>query len=163
MVDIKSAISIEELSVIEQLAFEIWNEHYTPIIGKAQVDYMLDKFQSSTAMQLQIKEGYKYYSINLQTKPVGYLSYLINEDDLFLSKIYILKTERGKKIGKQAINFTVNQAQLHNCKTITLTVNKNNLDSIKAYEKLGFNKDSKIVLDIGNGFVMDDYKMVKQL
>ena len=30
-----------DLAAIETLAIEIWNEHYTPIIGKKQVDYML--------------------------------------------------------------------------------------------------------------------------
>ena len=49
-----------------------------------------------------------------------------------------------------------------NCKSISLTVNKYNTDSIKAYEKMGFEKIDSVVMDIGNGYVMDDYVMKKE-
>jgi RimJ/RimL family protein N-acetyltransferase len=42
-------------------------------------------------------------------------------------------------------------------------VNKNNVNSIKVYEKLGFKKTGPVIQDIGNGFVMDDYKMEKDI
>jgi diphthamide synthase (EF-2-diphthine--ammonia ligase) len=37
------------IGIVESLAKEIWIEHYTPIIGRPQVDYMLENFQSSQA------------------------------------------------------------------------------------------------------------------
>jgi RimJ/RimL family protein N-acetyltransferase len=46
---------------------------------------------------------------------------------------------------------------------IALTVNKNNVNSIKAYEKMGFKNVGSVVQDIGSGYVMDDYKMEKTL
>jgi ribosomal protein S18 acetylase RimI-like enzyme len=42
-----------------------------------------------------------------------------------------------------------------------LTVNKNNVNAIKAYEKMGFRNVGSLVQDIGDGFVMDDYAMEK--
>ena len=44
-------------------------------------------------------------------------------------------------------------------KKIQLTVNKNNINTIKAYEKWGFKTIDSVVTDIGYGFVMDDYIM----
>ena len=55
MIKIVPASSFQQLKVIEKLAHDIWNEHYIPIIGKTQVDYMLDKFQNVDAMLLQIQ------------------------------------------------------------------------------------------------------------
>jgi ribosomal protein S18 acetylase RimI-like enzyme len=52
-------------------------------------------------------------------------------------------------------------ARENKCSKITLNVNKKNAGSIKAYEKYGFNNIGSIVNDIGNGFIMDDYKMEK--
>jgi RimJ/RimL family protein N-acetyltransferase len=49
------------------------------------------------------------------------------------------------------------------CKSIDLTVNKYNTNSIKAYEKMGFEKIDSVVMDIGNGYVMDDYVMKKEV
>ena len=41
-----------------------------------------------------------------------------------------------------------------------LTVNKGN-PSVQAYQRLGFSIAAEIVMDIGGGFVMDDYRMEK--
>ena len=158
-----SVTSSHQLKTIEELASIIWNEHYIPIIGKAQVDYMLNKFQNVESMSQQIKVGYSYFTINYEGIAVGYLAYKIESSDLFLSKIYILKEYRGKGFGRKAMLFITNQALNNNCKSISLTVNKNNTNSINAYQKVGFNKVEELVIDIGNGFVMDDFKMVKDL
>ena len=49
------------------------------------------------------------------------------------------------------------------CSTLILNVNKNNVQAIRAYEKNGFAIREAVVVDIGGGFVMDDYVMAKPL
>ena len=44
-----------------------------------------------------------------------------------------------------------------------LNVNRNNTKAIRAYERAGWHVAEEIVADIGNGYVMDDYVMSKQL
>lgn len=155
----------DQIRIVEELAGEIWTEHYTPIIGRDQVEYMLDKYQSQKSISDQIqKEGYKYYLISEDKKNSGYIGYIsvqFREDELFLSKIYIKDNKRGKGFGRLAINYLQRLAKENNVSKISLTVNKNNINSIKAYEKIGFENHGSVVQDIGNGFVMDDYKMVK--
>lgn len=163
MIEFKRATTKNHFEVIAKLAHDIWHEHYTPIIGKDQVNYMVAKFQTSEAMQQQAEEGYEYYLLEHQNNDVGYLAIEKRNDDLFLSKIYLLKTCRGKGLGKEAFSFIEKRATDLKCKSISLTVNKNNTNSIKAYEKIGFKNTEAIVMDIGNGFVMDDYRMVKNL
>jgi ribosomal protein S18 acetylase RimI-like enzyme len=94
---------------------------------------------------------------------VGYLSFSQENDVLFLSKIYILHTYRGKKIGKKAMGFVENQTKKFGLSKLHLGVNKHNTNSIKAYEKLGFKNIEPSITDIGAGFIMDDYKMEKIL
>ena len=144
---------------IASLGTIIWTEHYTPIIGSEQVSYMLEKFQSESAVKRQIQEGTDYYIIKHQNITVGYLSFYKKEDSLFLSKLYVLGTERGKGIGKAAMSFLEKKRIEITCKSISLTVNKYNTNSINAYEKMGFEKIDSVVMDIGNGYVMDDYVM----
>ncbi|NJM22682.1 MAG: GNAT family N-acetyltransferase [Nostocaceae cyanobacterium CSU_2_110] len=86
----------------------------------------------------------------------GYFSVQDRGDRLFLSKLYVLKSFRGKGIGKQAIKFIKNT---FSNPIIHLTVNKNNSDSIAFYKNVGFDIVDDVVTDIGNGFVMDDYVM----
>ena len=163
MIKIIEAKSELQYALIATLADTIWTEHYIPIIGKDQVDYMLAKYQSETAIANQIKEGFQYYLITYENVPVGYLSFIKESESLFLSKIYVLSDYRGKKIGKSALSFVDKKALESNCKSVTLTVNKNNANSIRAYEKIGFINRGPIVKDIGNGFIMDDFKMEKPL
>lgn len=163
MITINRAKTEQDYKATAKLADIIWREHYIPIIGKAQVDYMLEKFQSVEAIREQSNQGYEYYVIHFDDAPVGYISIKNEGDTLFLSKIYVLGTYRGKKIGKTALQFVEERAQALRLNSITLTVNKNNSNSILAYGKLGFDNLGPIIMDIGNGFIMDDYKMVKML
>jgi RimJ/RimL family protein N-acetyltransferase len=163
MINFKEVKSDSDLEQIEGMANIIWHEHYTPIIGAEQVIYMLDKFQSCSTMKDQIDKGYKYYLINFNKNAVGYLSFERREKALFLSKIYLLKEARGKGIGRKAMWFVEKEAEELACEKVSLTVNRFNQNSIKAYESAGFEKKGALVQDIGNGFVMDDYLMEKTI
>jgi ribosomal protein S18 acetylase RimI-like enzyme len=160
---VEEVFSEARIQMVEKLAYEIWNEHFTPIIGKAQVDYMLDKFQSIKAITEQIEEGYQYYLIKMDDGFIGYMAIQPKEDELFLSKLYIKTSQRGKGYGRKVVEFLEGMARDKGLEKITLTVNKNNLDTIKAYEKFGFENLGPVVMDIGGNFVMDDYKMAKQI
>ncbi|MCP4133846.1 MAG: GNAT family N-acetyltransferase [bacterium] len=160
---ITEATTNQQFEIIQDLANEIWREHYTPIIGKAQVDYMLDKFQSIESMINQVEnENYIYYLI-YNKNYFGYMAIQPRENEVFLSKIYILKSERGSGHSKRALQFIENYCVENNIKKISLTVNINNTNSIKVYEKIGFKNTGPVVQDIGSGFVMDDYQMEKIL
>ena len=163
MIEIKPAKSQPDFEIISQLAFVIWEEHYTKIIGPAQVEYMLHKFQSATAIENQVVEGFQYYLVFTDKIPVGYLSFNKKENTLFLSKIYVLSIERGKGVGKFMMEFLGQKAADLNLQSISLTVNKSNTKSIDAYKKMGFVKIESIITDIGSGFVMDDFVMNKEI
>lgn len=163
MISFKKAENNKHYKTIEVLAKNIWTEHYIPITGKPQVSYMLEKFQSASAIKQQIHEGSQYFLIVADTSEIGYISIKKEADSLFLSKLYLLKSKRGKGFGKKAIDFIETKAKILGCNSISLTVNKNNTNSIKAYESIGFKNMGAITMDIGNDFVMDDFKMEKQI
>ena len=148
---------------IARLADTIWREHYIPIIGAGQVNYMLEKFQSAEAMANQAVKGMEYYTVRFDDAPVGYFAFEKRGRELFLSKIYLLKEYRGKGLGKASMEFITARAKALDCAEISLTVNKYNDRSIKAYEGMGFRKTEEAVVDIGGGYVMDDYRMAKPL
>jgi ribosomal protein S18 acetylase RimI-like enzyme len=153
----------EQIAFVESLAAEIWTEHYTPIIGKAQVDYMLASFQSGQAVSDQIASGVLYYLMEEDREFIGYLAVQPRGDELFLSKIYVKSAFRGRGHGKKAVQYAEQLARERGLRKIVLTVNKNNRIAIKAYEKLGFRNAGSLVQDIGSGYVMDDYRMEKNI
>lgn len=148
------------VKIVAGLASAIWNEYYVPIIGQEQVNYMVATFQSEIAIERQIQtENYGYYIIYHLLEASGYIGIKPDGDELFLSKFYILKEKRGSGLGKSGLKFITQRAIELGAKAIRLTVNKNNINSIKAYEKMGFKNTGSLIADIGSGYVMDDYKM----
>ncbi len=153
----------KQLDDIVALADTIWQEHFTPIIGSAQVEYMLDKFQSKNSINKQIDNGFTYFLLIKNERPIGYVGIITKEGQLFLSKFYILSKERSHGFGNQVMQYLEHLASKNKLKSICLTVNKNNTDAINAYLKMGFVNLGSVVQDIGGGFIMDDYKMEKHI
>ncbi len=154
----------KQIQTVARLAREIWTEHYLPIIGKEQTEYMLEQFQSEAAVDKQIQsEGHLYFLVEPEDTPVGYLAVQPRPDDLLLRKIYLQRDTRGKGFGRKAIHFVEELAQTLEKPAITLTVNRYNSGSIAAYSRWGFCITNTEKTDIGGGFVMDDYVMQKQL
>ncbi|RKP53131.1 GNAT family N-acetyltransferase [Cohnella endophytica] len=153
-----------EIVEVARLAAEIWREYYVSIITIEQIDYMIDKFQSIPAITDQIHhEGYEYYSIHHEGSAVGYMSVRQGEGKLFLSKFYIGKEHRGRGYANKALAFLEQLCKDRNLSHIWLTANRHNKSSIAVYEKKGFRIVREQIADIGNGFVMDDYIMEKEI
>jgi ribosomal protein S18 acetylase RimI-like enzyme len=155
----------EEIHETAHLARHIWTEHYVPIIGKGQVEYMLKKFQSFSALQAQITQGYRYYLARREKESVGYLALLPHKEtaSLMISKIYVDLSARHTGMGTHMLCYAEEYGRAHALSRLWLTVNKNNSESIAWYTRRGFCKIQSLIQDIGGGFVMDDFVFEKQI
>lgn len=151
------AVTDSDIKDIAVLAGEIWHEHFTDIIGEEQVNYMVEKFQSYSALKEQIENGYEYYKIYVGQTMAGYTG--VHEDNgaLFLSKLYIKKDFRGHHLATDAFRYLAGLCNERKLSKIWLTCNKHNANTLAVYKHLGFEITDEQVADIGNGFVMDDY------
>ena len=156
---IEQATTEEEIQTIADLAEIIWHQHFTPIIVKEQVIYMVEKFQSFNALKAQIENGYEYYRIFDQDEFCGYCGIHPENGKLFLSKLYLKKEARGKHLATNVFEFLKQLCRERGLSAIWLTCNKHNDNSLAVYRHLGFETVDTQVADIGNGFVMDDYIM----
>ena len=156
----KPAVSDTQLREIAALAETIWHEHFTPIIGRAQVLYMLNKFQSFSALKEQLRSGYEYYQIFDGDEFCGYCGICPEKDGrLFLSKLYLKKDARGRHLATHAFEFLRELCKERAFSAIWLTCNKHNDNSLAVYRHFGFETIDTQEADIGNGFIMDDYIM----
>ncbi|MGI6045841.1 MAG: GNAT family N-acetyltransferase [Eggerthellaceae bacterium] len=171
--------------VLADLAQEIWTEYWPAIIGKAQTDYMVNKFQSKEAIEeAMADQAFEYWFLVADDKSdvqentyttienlpqsariVGYTGgYVVPETKkFFISKIYLRSSERGKHFASDTIRFYVDLCKKRNLSAMYLTVNKRNELAQRAYIGNGFRITEAMVNDIGSGFVMDDYIMQKDL
>lgn len=157
----------EDQEKLAKLADEVWHEYWPPIIGKAQADYMVDKFQSVDAISFDMAEhGYEYwFVVDENDKVVGFTGGREEWETnrYFISKIYLVAGERGKHYASKIIGFYTDLCHERGFRAMYLTVNKHNELGLRAYKGKGFTIIESVVNDIGGGFVMDDYIMQKDV
>ena len=155
--------SENQIKRLANIAREIWFDYFGPMFEKDTLAYLFNQVQSKKAISNQIKEGYLYYLIETNGRQIGYFAYKLDTSkrELFLSKLYILSSKRGKGFGKQVIYYLEEVCKSHKITNFTLTVFHKNQNAIRAYEKMGFKIQGPVNRDIGNGIVIFDYKMEK--
>lgn len=156
--EIQECNSPQQIEALAICAKEIWNEYFISIITQTQIDYMVEKFQSNTALTKAIyKDHYTYYMICDRDIPVAYCGVQVQNKRLFLSKLYVKKAYRKQGLSSLLLDTCLKYAKEHHCDTIYLTCNKYNDNSLSIYKHKGFTITDAQENDIGNGFIMDDY------
>lgn len=160
--------SAEDREQLAALANKIWHEYWPALIGTKQTDYMVEKFQSLSAIERDIREcAYEYWFLHASEDGhlAGYTGGRVETETnrFFISKIYLLASERGKGFARQTIKFYEDLCRERELAALYLTVNKHNDLGVRAYLGTGFKIIDSVETNIGNGFIMDDYIMEKCL
>ena len=154
-------IDENELHIVTSLSHQIWPVAYREIITTAQIEYMLKTMYSEEALQNNLKDGHVFLIAEIDKTPIAYAGFqphfpMLNTAKLH--KLYVLPNLQGKNIGRQLFHEVQEQSRKAHCNHLILQVNRNNPAQF-FYQKLGMYIQEEQVIDIGNGFVMDDYIM----
>ncbi len=155
-----------DIDVLRALAEEIWREHYTAIIGSAQIAYMLEQRYSSEVLRAELERINLWWDLLLiEGEPQGYSSYFVDSDadSLQLDKLYVRRACRRMGGGVRMLERALARASQRHCSRVCLAVNKFNPSAIAAYRKWNFRIERSVVKPIGGGFFMDDYIMVRDV
>lgn len=159
--------SQEQIDTLCRIADRVWRLTYDALLPQGQVDYMLDKFQSDHAVKEQMAhQNYQYYLMCCEGESAGFVGFAPRyegREEMFLSKVYLLPEYRGQGAVGKALAFVEEQARKEGLPAIRLTVNKENTHAFEVYRHYGFQVADKVETDIGGGYVMDDFIMVKTL
>jgi len=147
------------------LAREIWLAHYPGIISHAQIEYMLAQRYDPAVIRAELARPDVWWLVLREDgEIVAYMS-LQQESDtaLKIDKLYVHPRTQRRGCGERLIARAETLARRGGCGELELAVNRGNTKAIAAYRKHGFSVREAVVKDIGGGFVMDDYRMVKKL
>lgn len=161
--DIKQA-SDRDIPLIRRIAQNTWPDAFYDILSQNQISYMLDQMYHPDVLSDEMKNpNHQYLLINDNE---GFVSIEFNFDPhrklTKLHKLYILPQYQKKGLGRNVMNFLIDQTEKRKQKGLILNVNKHNPAMI-FYRKMGFVKWKAEVTDIGKGFIMDDYVLKKNL
>lgn len=151
------ALQPSDIPAVSELAAHIWRAHYPSIISHEQINYMLELMYSPAALTRDLADGKYFWLAYDGNKLIGYASVEENkQNDCFLHKLYVDPDCHGSGAGS-ALMRHIDQALAP--KTLALHVNRANIKAINFYFKHGFVIERLQSTDIGNGFVMDDFRM----
>jgi ribosomal protein S18 acetylase RimI-like enzyme len=153
--------SKEQLPIVRDLAYRIWPDTYGATHTSAELDYMLSKFYAVDTLEQQMENGHVFVLAEDNDIFVGFVAYEFSSEDTNSTKIhklYVLPETQGKGIGKALVDYVRKQAIINKNEMLFLNVNKLN-KAKDFYHRYGFTITKDIVIDIGEGFVMDDYVM----
>ncbi len=151
--------TILDIPTIQAIAEETWRPTYSHILTEEQTLYMLDLMYHSEILQKQIEGNVSFYLVEEEGMTLGYVGFeAISEEVVKLHKIYFRPDQKKKGAGRFAIDFVKEQSKLMGAQFIELNVNKYN-SAVHFYLKMGFTISQEMELDIGRGYIMDDYVM----
>ena len=160
MIEIKQLLK-NEVPIVHHLAHEIWPQTFKDILSKDQIKYMLDWMYSIETLEEQVQTGILYYLATLDGMPVGFLGLEPNfpdEEFLRIHKIYVHPKQHGQGVGRALLNHTIDLAFDLDQKALHLNVNRFN-DAVDFYKHVGFKITAEENIDIGKGYLMEDYVM----
>jgi diamine N-acetyltransferase len=155
-----------DLPAIATLAGVIWRAHYPGIISTEQIEYMLAKMYSLEILREEIRmRAIRYERLLVGEELAGFAAHGPTEQPNFfkLYKIYLHPAWQGRGLGSLLLRHCEREVFKLGSDRLLLTVNKRNTKAIAAYQRNGFAITESIVVNIGGGFVMDDYVMAKEL
>lgn len=155
--------TIADIPGIQEIVNTTWPIAYGEILSEEQLKYMLEKFYSTSALTIKINQKSEIFYIAKDKNDVVLGFFAIEhfyelEKKTKLHKIYILPENQGKGIGKLMIEEVIQLAKLQKQESVVLNVNRNN-KALLFYQKLGFKIIQTIDIEIGNGYLMEDYVM----
>jgi len=155
----------EDLDALVEIAYEIWSTHFADMFDAETLAKLIEGVQSKAAISIELKNAYKYFLIKEKGQYIGYFAYKIipEEKELFLNKLYIYSAERGHGVGRQVLKYLEGVCRKSALDNISLTVFHKNINSVKAYEKWGFENLGLIKKIFSKDLIFDDYKMRKML
>lgn len=150
---------VKDIRIIREMATITWPHAYGSYISKAQLAYMLDMMYSDASLLDQINIGHQFYIAEQNSTPIGFASVSKEEGGACkLNKLYILPNAQKTGVGKALLQKTIHYAISRSASCMFLQVNKQN-NAQHFYSKHGFSVREASVLDIGGGYIMDDYIM----
>lgn len=149
-----------DIPVIVALANKIWRAHYPSIISEAQIDFMLSNRYSELELLKQINGKEKFFLVTDGHTSLAYASIEERGHDYYIHKFYVDVSHHRSGMGTALFQRLI--AETNPGKPVRLQVNRKNFKAINFYFKNGFVIESVGDFDIGGGFFMEDFVMVRK-
>ena len=154
-----------DVDSVVALARLVWQQTYPGIITQEQIDFMLEQRYNPQRLFEELTMPLVWWDQAIvDGQRAGFSSCMVTGGgEMKLDKLYVDPARQRSGIGARLIEQVVSRARAAGCPTLILAVNKRNERAIAAYGKQGFAIRESVCVDIGNGFLMDDFIMARSI
>lgn len=168
-------LSVADFAPVAALARRVWQATYADLIPQAQIDQMLAARYSPDGLGTYLSHCgqtlERWFDLaclgsekgGTSGEIAGFCACEIYRGEYKLDKLYVANEHQRLGIGARLIAAAGERGRALGHDHMILAVNKKNAQAIAAYTKHGFSVREAVCVDIGNGFVMDDFIMQKKL
>lgn len=149
---------------VQDLAYLTWPETFKEILTQDQLQYMLEWMYNLPTLRDQIGTGHEFYIVT-DNRDLGFVGIEFDHPEKGIAKIhklYVLPGQQGKGLGFKLFEHIRKRAIKEGMKSIQLNVNRFNR-AVDFYHHIGFKTIREEDIDIGQGYLMEDYVMEYQL
>ena len=136
-------IGPERAEEVSEIAYPLFAEVYD-YVPCDMLDEFLEETQTPERIREQIADGLRYAFILEGGVRVGYVCYGMDNQGMYLSKLYIFRESRGRGIGSEVIDAVEAEARAQGAPRIHLDVNYRNEGAIRLYRRKGFVEGERI-------------------
>jgi len=152
--------TLADAELIRDLAELIWPPTFKDILTGTQLRYMLDWMYSPETLRNQMGSGHEFFLLE-EHVPIGFMGIEANHPDkgfMKIHKLYVLPECHGKGYGRKLVELAILRCSQEKIHTLTLNVNRFN-NAVVFYQRMGFLIERTEDIDIGEGYLMEDYVM----
>ena len=173
-----TAHTAEHFATIEGLARRIVPDFYAPFFERATAEYLVESGHTAAALGALAGRGARHYLVDGDggmddargrsvgdggVYPVGYFSLVLEGERVLLSHFYLLHEYRGRGLGQLAMEFIDRQVRAMGARRIELYVLRENTAAVGLYRKNGYVVAEEVLTRLGNGAVLEDFLMRKEV
>ncbi len=161
-----SPLGVADVDSVIALARRVWQQTYPGIISQEQIDYMLAQRYGRERLLAELATPGIWWDLaTADGCQAGFSSCIAMAGgcEMKLDKLYVDPQRQNGGIGGRLLEEVERHARAAGCGTLILAVNKRNQRAIAAYLRYGFVVRDSVCVDIGHGFVMDDFIMSRSL
>jgi|SRR5690554_3021272 len=157
---------LHDIPAIRAIAYATWFPTFEGILSQDQIEYMLEMMYSveSLTQQIEIK-NHSFFLAQENNQILGFMSVELNYQKPQIAKvhkIYVLPEAQHKGIGKLLMHKAEEVAREQQHTKLQLNVNRQN-KALNFYQKLGYQILTTEDIDIGKGYLMEDYILEKEV
>jgi diamine N-acetyltransferase len=156
----------DEWRIIQTIAQATWPVTYGQLLPAGQLEYMLDLIYSEKSIKQQMEREHQFSIGYHAGEPLGFASVekkFKSPANFMIHKLYVLPSFQRSGIGKEFLNYLTMLAKQTAHDTLMLKVFVKNQNAIRFYQHLGFHSIGKEATELGNGYTVKDYVMIRKI